>query len=110
MEPPISNNKDLLTKKVAIFGLGDQKAYPDNFCDSVGLLYDKLEMRGAEIIGRTSCEGYEYNRSRGSFGGEHLGLFLDEDNQANLTDGRLEAWVAQLKEEFSIGKLDMKLV
>ena len=31
---------DLKNKKVAIFGLGDQTNYPDNFADGVGILAD----------------------------------------------------------------------
>jgi flavodoxin I len=34
--------------------------------------------------------------------GKFVGLVLDEDNQSELTDGRIKNWVAQLKQEFGI--------
>ncbi len=39
IEPPFDNFKDLAGVKVAIFGLGDQKEYPKNFCDAIGILW-----------------------------------------------------------------------
>jgi flavodoxin I len=32
--------------------------------------------------------------------GKFLGLAIDEDNQKDLSAGRIEKWVAQLKNEF----------
>ncbi len=37
---------DMKGKKVAIFGLGDQKKYPENFIDGVGLLAKVFESGG----------------------------------------------------------------
>ena len=53
---------DLTGKKVALFGLGDQKKYPDNFADGIGILAKAFTDRGATLVGRTSPEGYHFNR------------------------------------------------
>lgn len=86
--------------KVALFGLGDQVGYPENFVDGIGLLAIALEDRGAKVIGLTSPEGYTYERSVALRDGKFLGLALDIENQAGLSDERIKAWVEQLKKEF----------
>lgn len=37
---------ELKGKKVAIFGLGDQIRYPENFADGIGLLAEVLKETG----------------------------------------------------------------
>jgi flavodoxin I len=34
--------------------------------------------------------------------GKFVGLALDEDNQSDLTDERIKAWVTALKKEFAL--------
>lgn len=87
-------------KKVAIFGLGDQVNYPDNFVDGVGILAEAFESAGAVLVGLTSPEDYTFNRSRALRDGKLLGLAIDDDNQKEKTDARIQEWVAQLKKEF----------
>lgn len=91
---------DLKGKKVAIFGLGDQKRYPDNFADGVGILAEVFESVGAKLIGFISPKGYEFSQSRALRDGKLLGLVLDFENQSSLTDERIKEWVEQLKKEF----------
>jgi len=97
---PAIEDMKLKGKKVALFGLGDQLGYPENFVDAIGLLATSLEERGAKIIGLTSPEGYTFERSAALRDGKFLGLALDIENQAALTDERIKTWVEQLKEEF----------
>ncbi len=92
---------NLKGKKVAIFGLGDQEGYPDNFVDGIGILAEFFENAGAEIVGYTSTDGYSFTGSRGVRDGQFLGLALDQENHANLTPGRIQAWVKQLKQAFN---------
>lgn len=89
-------------KKVAIFGLGDQVGYPDNFADGIGLLAQTFESAGATLIGFTSTEGYHFNRSLAVRDHRFMGLVLDLENQANLTDTRIRQWVEQLKKELEV--------
>jgi len=97
---PAIEQLKLKGKKVALFGLGDQVGYPENFVDAIGLLAIALEERGAKVIGLTSPEGYSFERSVALRDGKFLGLPLDIENQAALTDERIKAWVEQLKKEF----------
>jgi len=87
-------------KKVAIFGLGDQKNYPENFVDGIGILAEVFERAGADIIGLTSTEGYAFDKSRALRNGQFLGLVIDEENQAELTDKRIQEWVKEISLRF----------
>ncbi len=97
---PRLDEVDFTSKRVAVMALGDQQHYPDAFADCVALLVDKVSERGATVVGATRPEGYSYNSSRAEREGKLLGLLLDEDNQADLTDKRLRAWVASLRKQF----------
>ncbi|KMQ52548.1 Flavodoxin 1 [Chitinispirillum alkaliphilum] len=88
---------DLSGKKVALFGTGDQSGYPDTFVDALGILYDAVVASGAEVIGMWSSDGYEFEESKGKKDGMLVGLALDDDNQAAMTDDRIEMWVKQIK-------------
>ena len=88
---------DFSGKTIALFGLGDQVEYAHEFVDGLGILYEKFESLGASFIGFWPLEGYEYDISRGELDGEFAGLVLDQDNQADLTPGRVETWIAQVK-------------
>ena len=92
---------DLKGKKFAVFGLGDQKGYPENFCDAIGILAGIIENCGGEIAGFTPVEGYTFESSKAQRGNLYTGLPLDQENQARLTAGRIEKWVGQLKNEFT---------
>lgn len=90
----------LKDKKVAIFGLGDQVNYSENFVDSIGILANAFEKAGAKIVGITSTNGYNYERSKAVRDGNFLGLAIDETNQSDKTKERIKKWVAQLEKEF----------
>ena len=91
---------DFANKRIAIFGLGDQKGYPENFCDAIGIMAKFFEDRGALIVGNVSLEGYTFDESKAVREGYFIGLPLDQENQARLTQGRIENWVAILINEF----------
>lgn len=97
---PDLEEMDLKGKTFAVFGLGDQKGYPENFCDAIGILVEILEECGAKIVGSTSIEGYTFESSRAKRGPLFVGLTLDQENQARLTDERVKNWVEILKKEF----------
>ncbi len=97
---PDLEEMDLKNKKFAIFGLGDQKGYSENFVDAIGILAEILEECGGTIIGHTPVEGYTFEASRAQRGDNFIGLPLDQENQARMTNNRLKAWIEQLKKEF----------
>ena len=88
---------DLIGKKVAYFGTGDQESFSDTYIDGIGIINDEIANTGATIIGQTSTEGYEFNGSKALVDGKFLGLAIDEVNQSDLTDERIEKWTAELK-------------
>lgn len=90
---------DLSGKVVAVYGLGDQKKYPNEFVDAIGLIHDALLARGARLVGYWPVAGYEFTASRAVDGDHFLGLALDQINQPILTEQRLEAWLAQIRPE-----------
>ena len=94
-------NVDYTGKKVTYLGLGDADGYPDTFLDAMGLIHDRIKDKGAKFVGQWPTEGYNFTASKGVVGGKFLGLGIDEDNQKDLTSGRVEKWVAQLKGEFA---------
>ena len=96
---PALENTDFKGKKFALYGLGDQKNYPENFCDAVGILGEFLEKRGARIIGYTSPEGYTFESSKALKDNILTGLLLDQENQSKLSDERIQKWVHQLEQE-----------
>lgn len=98
---PDLEEMDLKGKKFSIFGLGDQKEYPENFCDAIGILAEIIEDCGGDVTGHTPVKGYTFESSRAQRGDEFAGLPLDQENQARLTAGRIKKWVEQLKKEFN---------
>mgnify|MGYP001766806576 CR=1 FL=1 len=96
---PDLEEMDLSNKTFAVFGLGDQKGYPENFCDAIGILVEILEKCGATIVGKIPAGGYNFESSRALRGDHFVGLPLDQENQAKLTNERINRWVEQLKTE-----------
>jgi flavodoxin I len=99
---PALKDLDLTGKKIAIYGLGDQKGYPENFGDAVGLMADILISGKAELVGETSTEGYTFESSRAVYDGRFCGLILDQENQPRMTENRIRDWVEQLKKDFKM--------
>jgi flavodoxin I len=93
---------DVKDKPYALFGLGNQVLYPNHFVDGMAVLKDIFEKEGAVLKGRWPIEGYEFEDSESVENGMFFGLALDFDTQDELTDGRIEKWVAQVKLEFGI--------
>ena len=96
---PKLKKADLSGKAVAIFGVGDSSSYSDSFCDAIGLIYKELQGTGCTFCGSVSSDGYSYDDSIALIDGKFVGLPIDEDNESNETDGRLDRWIEQLKGE-----------
>ena len=104
---PRMDGLNLAGKKVAFFGVGDAEGYPDNFLDALGELWEAVRALGnPELIGVWPTEGYSFEQSRGLYDDDHfIGLGLDEDNESELTDERIEAWLTVVLEEAGIPDL-----
>ncbi|PID62152.1 MAG: flavodoxin FldA [Ignavibacteriae bacterium] len=84
---------DFSNKTVAIFGLGDQYGYPDYFLDAMGIIYDKLIEKGAKVVGAWDCSDYDFTSSKAERDGKFVGLGIDEDNEDDKTEDRINEWI-----------------
>ncbi|MEM6515453.1 MAG: flavodoxin [Bacteroidota bacterium] len=92
---------DFSGKIVAIYGLGDQYGYDDYFIDGVGMLAEVVLQKGGILVGHWPTEGYDFSKSKALMNDSTFyGLALDEDNQPELTNKRLDAWLIELKTQF----------
>ncbi len=96
---PLLADSYLAGKVVAIFGLGDQKKYPDEFVDAIGIIHDALVVRGARVVGHWPTAGYEFAASQAVDGDHFLGLAIDQIHQPLLTEERIDTWLAQIRPE-----------
>ena len=87
--------------KVAIFGLGDQIQYPTHFVDDMKLIYDAFTKAKATIIGEVAKDTYHFEESKAIVGGKFIGLPIDEDQQPELTEKRINIWISDLKQQFN---------
>lgn len=90
---------DFSGKKIALFGLGDSSSYSDTFANSMAAIYNGLKDK-VEIVGHTPTDGYTFDDSESVVDGKFVGLALDEDNEFDQTDSRIEKWVKDLRQYF----------
>ena len=97
------NEIDLSGKIVALYGMGDQIGYTDWFQDALGMLHEQVTAQGAQLIGYWPNKGYEFSASKAlTENKEHfVGLAIDEDNQYDLSENRINQWCEQILEEYS---------
>jgi flavodoxin II len=90
-------------KIIALYGMGDQLGYGEWFLDALGMLHDKLVGKGVTFIGYWSTEGYEFTSQKPvtAEGQLFVGLALDETNQYDLSEERLQNWCEQILGEMA---------
>jgi flavodoxin I len=94
---------DFTRKTVAIYGLGDQYGYREYFIDGVGMLAKVVLENGGNITGYWPIKGYDFTESKALYNADFFyGLAIDEDNQPELTQKRVEDWLSIVKDEFSM--------
>ena len=88
---------------IALYGMGDQIGYTEWFQDALGMLHDEIIPLGAELIGYWPNQGYEFEQSKAlsADGDFFVGLALDEDNQYNQSEQRIDTWCDQILSEIS---------
>lgn len=84
-------------KTVAIFGCGDSESYSDTFCGGMRELYNAAQEAGATTIGSIDASDYTYDDSEAVVDGHFVGLALDDVNEDDKTETRIEAWIAAIK-------------
>ena len=99
---PQLKDVDFSGKTVALYGLGDQDKYPDEFVDAMGIIYAFVVARGAKVVGAWSADEYDFISSKALVDDEFVGLVLDHENQKALTDSRLDSWLKLIAPEFGL--------
>ncbi len=97
---PKMKELNLEGKLIALYGLGDSVNYPDTFIDGVGTIYNEIKEKPCQIVGSVSADAYNFTDSTALKDGEFVGLALDEDNESDLTQLRIQAWVEEIKDKF----------
>ncbi len=87
----------LTGKTVAIFGCGDCESYGDTFCGGMKELYDAAVEAGATVLPGVSTDGYTFDDSDAVMDGSFVGLALDDVNEEDKTDERIDAWLETIK-------------
>ncbi len=87
---------NLSGKKVAVFGCGDSASYSDTFCSGMKEVYDAAVAAGATLVGEVSTDGYTFDDSEAVVNGNFIGLPLDDMNEDDQTESRIDAWIPTL--------------
>ena len=87
---------NLSEKTIALFGCGDCESYSDTFVGGIGELYNGIKESGANIVGAVSTDGYTFDDSEAVVDGKFVGLPLDDVNEDDKTDSRIDAWIADI--------------
>lgn len=96
-------SQDFSGKKVAIYGLGNQKSYPNEFVDAMFYLYEQFKACNATMIGDNwETEGYQFTHSKAVVNERFVGLVLDQENQKDLTPDRLDNWLSMLAQSWTL--------
>lgn len=93
----VIKSADLSSKTVALFACGDSGSYPDTFVGGMAEIYNAVKTAGANVIGAVSTEGYTFDDSESVVDGKFVGLALDEVNEDDKTDERINAWVEEIQ-------------
>ena len=87
---------DLSGKTIALFGCGDCESYSDTFVGGIGELYNGIKASGARFVGAVDTDGYSFDDSEAVIDGKFIGLPLDDVNEDDKTDTRIDAWIAEI--------------
>ena len=60
-------------------------------------IYNAAKEAGADVIGAVATDGYTFDDSEAVVDGKFVGLALDEVNEDDKTDGRIDAWIAEIQ-------------
>ncbi|MFI3330222.1 MAG: flavodoxin FldA [Rikenellaceae bacterium] len=92
----VLKSANIAGKKVALYGCGDAQCYDETFCDAMGLIYKEIKDSGCNIVGAVSVDDYLFSGSAAVVDGQFVGLALDDVNEDDKTQERIDNWVASL--------------
>ena len=68
-------------------------------CDAIGTIYSDLRNTGCKFIGAVDASGYSFDSSTACINGMFVGLPLDEMNEDDQTEGRIDQWLESIRKE-----------
>ncbi|MEM6290702.1 MAG: flavodoxin [Myxococcota bacterium] len=101
---PRMKGLDLSGKKIGLFAMGDAAGYAYNFLDAMGQLWNVLKELGSPtLVGVWPVDDYDFEESEGLYDDDNfVGLGLDEDNEPEKHDERIDGWLTKVKAECAI--------
>ena len=88
---------NLSGKTVALFGCGDCESFGDTFCGGMSGIYNAIKDKGINLVGKVATSDYHFDDSESVVDGEFIGLALDDMNESDKTEERINAWVENIK-------------
>jgi len=88
---------DLGGKLVALFGCGDCESYGDTFCGGMGVIYNELQDANCTFVGQVSADDYSFEASDAVVDGKFVGLALDDVNESEKTENRIDSWLKSIE-------------
>lgn len=98
----IADESDFGGKTVAFFGAGDSVKHGEHFCSALGKMHDTFVSKGAKVVGFVDASEYSYEASLAERNGKFVGLAIDDLNEGDKTDERIQNWIDQLKSELGV--------
>jgi flavodoxin I len=92
---------DFSGKTVALFGAGDCKKHGEHFCSALGKLYKTFSNAGAKVVGFIPKDGYNYEFSLAEMDGKLCGCAIDEHNESDKTEDRINIWIESVKNDLN---------
>ena len=68
----------------------------------MGQLEEKISGLGGKTVGYWPADGYEHNESQALRDGKFCGLALDDDNESEKSESRIQEWTAQIKQAMGL--------
>lgn len=87
-------------KTIALFALGDSQSYSETFVNSMSIIYNAIKDKGCTIVGAVDASPYDFDESESVIDGKFVGLALDEMNEYDQTEERIDNWIEILKPIF----------
>ncbi|MDR1460742.1 MAG: flavodoxin [Campylobacteraceae bacterium] len=92
---------ELNGKRVAFFGVGNQKRHSETFNDGIGILYELGVKKGAKIVGdKNPIDNYAFEASRAVVDSKFIGLIIDKEVECDLLKDSVTKWTNLIKNDF----------
>ncbi|MDR1284964.1 MAG: flavodoxin [Campylobacteraceae bacterium] len=92
---------ELNGKKVALFGVGNQKRHGKTFNNGIGILYELAVSKGAKIVGdKNPTDKYTFETSKAVVDGKFVGLVIDKDVEGDSLEDSVAKWTNSIKNNF----------